>query len=88
LAEVIPRFDDTIEDRIIHQEEIEEMGNAILKLPEKQKDLLYYKYMLEMDDREISEILGIDPNSVRQYLTRARRNVKTIMDKEMKNHAE
>ena len=83
LAEKIPGVEDTIVDRIIHQEEIEELANAISKLPEKQKDLLNFKYMLGMDDDNIAEILGIAPNSVRQYLTRARRSAKKIMVKEM-----
>lgn len=81
LAEKVPGIEDTIEDRIIHQEEIEELGSAILRLPEKQKDLLYFKYMLEMDDAHIADIFNIAPNSVRQYLTRARRNAKKIMVK-------
>jgi RNA polymerase sigma-70 factor (ECF subfamily) len=87
LAEEISVTENSIEDRIIHQEELEAMGNAILKLPEKQKDLLYFKYMLGMDDSEIAEIFDIAPDSVRQYLTRARRNAKTILDKGMKMHA-
>ena len=88
LAENIPGPNDVIEDRIIHQEEIAELGNAILKLPEKQKDLLYFKYILEMNDREIAEILKIAPESVRQYLTKARREAKKLMDKEMSTRAE
>lgn len=88
LAERIHGFEDSIEDRIIHQEEIENLRDAILKLPERQKDLLYFKYLLEMDDHEIAEILEIAPDSVRQYLTRARRKAKEIMDKELHSYAE
>ncbi|MEN6327569.1 MAG: sigma-70 family RNA polymerase sigma factor [Syntrophomonas sp.] len=87
LAEKIPGLEDP-EDRIIHQEEIAELGNAILKLPEKQKDLLYFKYILEMNDREIVEIFRIALDSVRQYLTKARREAKKLMDKEMSTRAE
>lgn len=87
LAKYIPDGEDTIVEKIIHQEEIEEMGNAILKLPDKQKELLYFKYILDMDDREIAPILNIAPDSVRQYLTRARRNAKQVMGKEMNSHA-
>jgi RNA polymerase sigma-70 factor (ECF subfamily) len=87
LAEKVSSLEGAIEDRIIHQEEIEEMGNAILKLPEKQKDLLYFKYILEMADTEIAETFGISPDSVRQYLTRARRAAQKLMDKEMNQHA-
>jgi len=88
MAEKIPSPKDNLEERIIHQEEIEELGNAVLKLPEKEKDLLYFKYILEMHDREIADILNIAPASVRQYLTRARRKAKDLMDKEMNQHAE
>lgn len=93
LGEKIPSLEDALEDRIVHQEEIEELGNVILKLPEKLKELLYFKYILEMNDREIAEILKIAPDSVRQYLTRARREAKKLlkkdlMDKEMNQRAE
>lgn len=88
LSDEIPSLADSIEDRIIRQEEIAELGNAILKLPEQQKNLLYFKYVLEMHDREIAGILNIAPDSVRQYLTRARRQAKELMDKEMDQRAE
>nr|WP_041285575.1 sigma-70 family RNA polymerase sigma factor [Desulfoscipio gibsoniae] len=88
LTEKVPDLEDTIEERIIHHEEMEEMGNAILRLPEKQKDLLYFKYILGMADAEIAETFGIAPGSVRQYLTRARKEAQKLMDKEMSTRAE
>jgi len=88
LSEKIFNLDDTIENRIIQREELEEWGNAILRLPDKQKDLLYFKYILEISDAEIAEIFGITPGSVRQYLTRARREAKDLINKEMNKYAE
>ncbi|TEB04876.1 RNA polymerase sigma factor YlaC [Pelotomaculum schinkii] len=82
LAKKVPSLEDNLEDRIVHQEEIEELGNAILRLPEMHKDLLYFKYILGMADAEIAGILKIAPDSVRQYLTRARRKAKELLDKE------
>lgn len=70
---------DTLEDRIIRREEMAEIDHVMLNLPEKQKDLLYFKYFLEMENTEIAEILGIAPASVREYLTRARRNAKKLL---------
>ncbi|MDD4621440.1 MAG: sigma-70 region 4 domain-containing protein [Methanosarcina sp.] len=64
------------------------MGKAVLRLPPKQKYLLYFKYLLEMNDKDIAEILNISPDSVRQYLTRARRETKKLIDKEMNLDAE
>lgn len=88
LAGKVPSLENTTEDRIIHQEEMEEIRNAILRLPKKQKDLLYFKYILGMTDAEISETFGIVPGSVRQYSTRARREAQKLMDKEMSMRAE
>ncbi len=88
LAENLQIVEDDMEFRIINQEEIEALEKAVLKLPAKHKYLLYFKYILEMNDRNIAEILNIAPNSVRQYLTRARREAKKLIDKEMNTHAE
>lgn len=84
LAERIPSLtENIIEERIVHQEEISELREALLKLSEKYKELLYFKYILELHDREIADILNIAPDSVRQYLTRARREAKELMEREV-----
>ncbi len=80
-------FEDDSEARLIRREEMDLLRDGISMLLEKEKDLLYFKYILEMKDNDIAEILGIAPNSVRQYLTRARRNAKKLMEKETSNHA-
>ncbi len=43
LAEKITGYGDVIEDKIIRQEEIKDLGIAISRLPEKQKNLLFFK---------------------------------------------
>jgi len=88
LAETLQDVKDDMEYSIIRQEEINEMGKAVSRLPAKHKYLLYFKYMLEMSDRDIAGVLNIAPNSVRQYLTRARREARKLIDKEMNIHAE
>lgn len=65
---------------------IQMLIDAVQRLPEKEKSLLYFKYYLEMTDMEIAEEIGINPNSVREYLTRVRRKAKVLMEKE-KNDA-
>ncbi|MGF7144486.1 RNA polymerase sigma-70 factor (ECF subfamily) [Anaerotaenia torta] len=74
--------DAEMNEKLVQQEELKALCNAISQLPQNQKDLLYYKYMLAMSDREIAGIFGISSDSVRQYLTRARRNAKKLMEKE------
>jgi len=68
---------------IVSQEEIKLLRDSISKLPQNQKDILYFKYVLELSDIEIAETLNIAPNSVREYLTRARRSAKKLMEKEL-----
>lgn len=75
---IIP--EDTLEDSFFHREELESLSNAVLKLPDRQKDILYFKYMLEKTDSEIAEDLSISLSSVREYLTRARRAAKQLME--------
>ena len=62
-------------------ETYEELGNAIKSLSERDRHLLFIKYNMELSDHEIAEIIGIKKDSVRQYLTRARRNALAVMTK-------
>lgn len=88
LAETVIDLNFGVEGMIIRQEEAMEMNEAILSLPEKEKDLLYFKYVLEMNNEELAEVLGIKSGSVRQYLTRARRKAQKLFKKEVEQHAE
>ena len=88
LADEVTDPRETVEDKVVYWEEQEDLWGAILHLPEKDKDLLYFKYVLEMHDADIADILNISPASVRQYLTRARRAAKKLINEEVKNHGE
>ena len=83
ISDNIISTDDNMEEKFFHQADLEALSNAILRLPQSQKDILYFKYILEMSDVEIAGILGISLNSVREYLARARRSAKKLMEKEM-----
>ena len=73
--------EEPLEDYYLRKEEIEALSDAVLKLPERQKDLLYFKYILDLSDAEIAEAMSIRPGSVREYLTRARRAARKLMEK-------
>lgn len=72
--------EDTLEESYFHREELEALSDAVLKLPDREKDILYFKYVLEKTDSEIAEDLSINPSSVRECLTRARRAAKKLME--------
>ncbi len=87
LAEDIFDYEDNTIEKLIRQEELELLNVTFSKLTQNQRDLLYFKYILEMSDKQIAEILGIASGSVRQYLTRARRQARKLIEKETSDHA-
>lgn len=85
-AEVVADNGRTIEELIIKSEEIAELRSAILKLPERDRDVLHYKYTLEMNDAQIAQIIGTRPSSVRSIIARTRKKVYSIMREEGFGH--
>ena len=74
--------EESLEESYFRREELEALSDAVLRLPDREKDILYFKYILEKTDSEIAEDLSISPGSVREYLTRARRAAKKLMERE------
>jgi len=85
IAENISILEDNMEDRLVHQEDINLLSDSIMLLPQKQRDLLYFKYILELSNKEIADNFGVTESSVRQYLTRSRRKAKKLFER-MSNH--
>ena len=76
---------ETAEAGLLRADEAEAMADALLRLPDRERELLRMKYYEELSDREIARLLGINSGSVRTYLTRARRKLGDIL-KEAENH--
>ena len=70
-----------LEDDIIIKITVEELSNAIVALPEKYRNVLYYKYLPDLNDDEIANELAIGKSSVRTYLTRARRKALELVER-------
>ena len=64
-----------VEEQAVRSITVEELKEAFKKLPESTKDVLRFKYLLELNDGEIAKTLGVTKATVRSYLTRARRAV-------------
>lgn len=82
VSDELPGPDASPEDACLRREDLKTLTDAVLKLPERQKNLLYFKYLLDMSNAEIAEELAIRPDSVREYLTRARRAARKLMEQE------
>lgn len=72
------------EKAFINMERVDILSWGLEKLSESDRDILKYRYLMDMSDEEIAGILGIKPSSVRMYLTRARKNAFAIFDSEGK----
>jgi len=70
------------EDPYTYDERIEDLAKAIQMLPERDSSILINKYYFNKTDKEIADEIGIHVKSVRQYLTRARRRARMLMEKE------
>ncbi len=69
----------SVEERAINSLTVAEVKEAFKKLPESLRDILRYKYLLELSDGEIAKTLGISKSTVRVYLLRARRAVLKLV---------
>ncbi len=56
-----------------------DVRNALRRLPEQDRDLLYMAYWEDLTGDELAGILGASPGAVRVRLTRAREKLRTIL---------
>lgn len=75
--------DERVDDRLLQESDIDSVRMALLKLPEKDCTILRMKYFDLLTDKEIASYLDIKTDSVRYYLTLARRRLKSVLS-EMK----
>lgn len=71
-----------VDDALLAEAEIQALRRAIKRLKPRDRNLLTMKYFSRIDDAEISRQMGIQQNSVRYYLTLARRALKEELLKE------
>jgi len=76
----------TTETIALEKYDKEIIRNSINQLNKKYKMVIEYKYYQNMNDIEIAKILDIKPQSVREYLTRARNALKKILKTEHDIH--
>lgn len=62
--------------------DVDEIVSKIESLPEIYKDVLILKYLQELDNKEISNILNIKANTLRKRLERAKIILAELLEKE------
>ena len=68
-----------VDDHMLRTVEIAVLKKAVAKLPQRARTLLQMKYVDEKNDKEIANILHIGQDSVRAYLSRARKHLLQII---------
>ena len=70
---------ETPEKQTLTKERSAELRDAMLKLPERQRQILEMTYWLEMKSNEIADVLGMAPSSVRVALKQARDRLRELL---------
>lgn len=78
LAE-IAATDELLEDMLIPPDNVERLWAIWPELPADDRLLLEGRYILEMTDQELSQLIPCKPSSVRMKLTRARRRAFKLL---------
>ena len=77
----IETIEDTTDDfaeSIDKKEDYQRLHTAIKKLDEKSRHLIWLRYVEELSLKEIAEILDINYNSIRVYVSRAKKELKDM----------
>lgn len=72
-------FDPDPDEGLLREADEALLSAGLKRLPQRQRDLLNMKYILNMGDREIAGTFGVQPGSVPSMLSRARRALKEMM---------
>ncbi|MFP4977515.1 RNA polymerase sigma factor [Paenibacillus sp. CN-4] len=82
LADHIPDRLAATEEDYIKGEKYDTLKKAMFQLTERDRNLLYFKYKMEMGDQQIGQLLNIRASNIRQYVARARRRILQILSEE------
>lgn len=85
MADAVADDGPPVDEQVIARMTNEELQRALQSLPERERNLLRWKYFDECPDEEIAIFLGIGKNSVRAYLTNARRKLYSLLEGEKDN---
>lgn len=67
------------ENIVARQIDLSQIRKIWAEMPVEERLLLEQKYVLDWSDKELASVLGIQPQSVRMRLTRAKRKVVQLM---------
>jgi RNA polymerase sigma-70 factor (ECF subfamily) len=73
--EITSGYNEAVEDYVLHRIIIDDVREAIGRLPIREKEVMLMKFFNNMPNTEIAELLGITDNNVRGVVMRAREHI-------------
>ena len=73
-------IDDTLLNRIIAEESYHELMLRLKSLKKEYQEIILLKYVYQLSNKEISHLMSISEDLVRQHICRAKRAVKKLME--------
>ena len=70
---------DSIEEKIVLEDELAHVLEALNSLPEKEQQVMRMKFDEQLSDAEIAQAVGLSKSSIPQYIRRAREHLKAII---------
>ena len=71
--------DESFEEKMDTEIEVDEVAQIIKKLPEIYSTVLTLKYLHDLSNKQIAQILGISPAAARKRLERAKDALNTLL---------
>ena len=79
-AEAVEKKQDSLSDILIRNEQKKMLYEAMLKLPDRQREILELFYFSEMSMKQIAEIMKLTPQNVRVLAYRAKKQLREYME--------
>lgn len=76
---IAPPYVDGVEEKIVLEDELANVLEALHSLPEKEQQVMRMKYDKHLSDAEIAQAVGLSKSSIPQYIRRAREHLKAII---------
>lgn len=79
-AGAVEKSQDSLTDILIRNEQKKMLYEAMLKLPDRQREILELFYFSEMSMKQIAEIMKLTPQNVRVLAYRAKKQLREYME--------
>ncbi len=83
ILDFIPSKEKQVEDAVIQKDEETSLVNAVMTLPIKFREVIFLHYFEELTLSEISNVTGVNVNTLKTRLKRAKELVKSKIEEEV-----